>query len=174
MDEGMGYYANQLGTAVKQADPDRMVTMSFFSPAAVVANDPRAIRTLWMIRDLENGGVANLDFVDLHVYLGWGVTATDQLDAFEIGSSRKPLLLGEFGVYYPQVQYTNAQQAADGLKNLQVLTCAPKYRFNGWVMYTWDTTETQNGERDYYTALDRNGAIRDVLSPNLRPDACRL
>jgi hypothetical protein len=173
MDAGMANYISQIAAAAKASDPSHFVTASFFSPAIVAGSDPRTIRTRWMIADPAQGGVAGIDFVDLHLYPGY-VPQSQELNSFDITPSHKPLLFGEIGIHFPPnpATYTSAVLAADALKSLQVQSCN-SYRFKGWITYTWDTTETKSGARDYYTALDGNGAIREVLSPLTRPNPCK-
>jgi hypothetical protein len=182
VDEGLGYYVNQIYAAIKAADPNHLVTMSFFSPGAVgvgVPNDMRRTRTRWMILDPENGG-SNLDFVDLHLYVGLA-SPVEQLLAFEILPSRKPLIFGEMGVNhpaayhpaaYPGTAYHTVGAAATALRQLQANTCSSAFRINGWITYTWDTTETYNNIRDYYTATESSSAISNALSPLLQSDPC--
>jgi hypothetical protein len=172
MDEGMVFWADQVTSAVREVDPEGLVTISTFSPLVVEGNDVRITRTKPLVQDPEHGG-ASIDFVSIHAYPG-SVPVDDELAAFEISPSRKPVVLSEMGISYPRVfpQFGGATKAASTLRHLQVLSCTASYRVTGWILYTWDTFETANGARDLYTAVDEGGVIRDVMSPARRPDPC--
>ena len=171
IDEGLVYWANQVGATIKETAPNSLVTMSFFSPAVVSGSDPRITRTKLLIADPKDGG-ASIDFVDIHIYPG-RISIQKELVSFEISPSRKPLVLGEMGIWmWPDSGAKTASSALEKLRNLQIISCRSEFRVVGWVLYSWDTFETAEGRRDLFTAADDRGRIESALSPKNLPDPC--
>jgi hypothetical protein len=168
MDANLVHWINCVRQGIREADPSALVTVGFFSPAAVQGpDDPRVIRTRWAIADA-NGGGSSADFIDLHVYPGLRGLAAE-MASFEIGVHEKPLLMGEFGAFTHL--YPTLAGAAQALREFQVST-ANEYGFSGWLLWTWDTDQ-QPGVKLFH-ALSGNGEIRDLLSPLVRPDPGRI
>lgn len=171
VEEGLVYWAEQVSAGVKEIDPKALVTMSFFSPASVDGDDPRITWTRKVISDPEVGG-SPLDLVDIHLYPG-SIQIEDELESFEITKSRKPIILGEMGIWMPPVTKVDRPIGAiDLLRRLQVRSCEKRFRVIGWVLYSWDTLETAIGRRDIYTASDNDWEIADRLSPSKLYEPC--
>jgi hypothetical protein len=47
-----------------------------------------------------------------------------------------------------------------------------QFGFDGWLVWTWDLTQTEDPNNKYYAALDGQGAIDVTLAPVTRPDPC--
>ena len=171
VEEGLVYWAEQVSAGVKEIDPEALVTMSFFSPISVDGDDPRITWTRKVISDPEVGG-SPLDLVDIHLYPG-SIQIEDELESFEITKSRKPIILGEMGIWMPPVTKVDRPIGAiDLLRRLQVRSCEKRFRVSGWVLYSWDTLETAIGRRDIYTASDNDWEIADRLSPSKLYEPC--
>ncbi len=171
LEEGLVYWAEQVSNTVRKIDPASLVTISFFSPASTSGNDPRITWTQKVISDPEVGG-SSLDFIDIHVYPGL-IPIEEELSSFEATKSRKPIILGEMGVWMPPV--TKVRRPADAiglLRSLQTASCREPFRVVGWILYSWDTLETAIGRRDLFTAYDNGLEIADRLSPSKLYDPC--
>ena len=155
MDENLVYWINQQRAAILEVDPSALVTVSF--PASITG--PTKVRTRPAIWE------STADFIDLHVYLWWGLTLEDHVKAYEIDNyALKPIILGEFGA--AKRSLTSVEQAAQALQELQVSSCA--YGFDGWLMWTWDGYE----QTDLWNGMSENGEISVALAPVNRPDPC--
>jgi endo-1,4-beta-mannosidase len=105
------------------------------------------------------------DFVDLHTYLGWGLSLADYVKRFGVeGYTQKPIILGEFGV--SKRGYLTAAMAAQDLLEWQIDSC--EYGFDGWLLWTWDTGE----QTELWNGMSENGEINAALAPKERPDPC--
>lgn len=105
------------------------------------------------------------DFIDLHAYLGWGLSLEDYVNRFGInGYEKKPIILGEFGA--TKKSFPTAAVAAQALVDMQVVSC--DYGFDGWLMWTWDGEE----QADLWNGMSENGEISFALSPSNRPNPC--
>jgi endo-1,4-beta-mannosidase len=98
MDENLVYWIDQQRASILAVDPTALVTVSFpaINMGQTTVNPRPAI--------LES----TADFVDLHTYLGWGLSLEQYLNRFGVdGPTQKPLILGEFGAStraYPAAQ----------------------------------------------------------------------
>lgn len=160
MDSNMIQYTNQLTAAIKQVDPQALVTMGFHDPTADRSN--RIFETYWMFVDPEKGG-SSVDFVDLHIYPFYG-TVSSHLANFRISNRNKPILVGEFGA--DKHTYGNAEKAAQKLEELQTEFC--KQNFRGWLLWSWDTIDP-----DYYTGKEQNHKINSSLARAASESMCR-
>jgi|GEM_PF-1495006 len=155
MDENLVYWIDQQRAAILEVDPTALVTVSF--PA--INSGQTTVHTGPAIRE------STADFIDLHAYLGWGLSLEDYVDRFEIqGYTEKPIILGEFGA--AKRAYPSAAVAAQALQEMQVGTCG--YGFDGWLLWTWDGDE----QKELWNGLSENGEISAALAPKERPDPC--
>lgn len=155
MDENLVYWIDRQRASILQVDPTALVGVSFPAINAGVARvDPGPA-----IYESE------ADFVDLHIYLGWGLTFERYMNNFSYeGGGEKPVLLGEFSAAsraYPEVE-TGAQE----LIKLQAQSCA--YGFDGWLLWTYD----EDSNPDLWNGMSADGYIHQALAPADRPDPC--
>ncbi len=157
MDENLVYWIDQQRVNILEVDPTALVTVSF--PAINVGHttvNPRP--AIWE---------STADFVDLHTYLGWGLTLEQYMNRFGVdGRTGKPLILGEFGA--AKRGYPTAAMAAQALQEWQAASCG--YGFDGWLLWTWDSDE----QTELWNGMSENGEISAALAPVNRPDPCSL
>jgi len=157
MDENLVYWIDQQRANILAVDPTALVTVSF--PAINVGRttvDPSP--AIYQ---------SSADFVDLHAYLGWGLSLAKYMQRFGLSQpSAKPVILGEFGS--ARQAFLNAEDAAQALMAMQIESCA--YGIDGWLMWTWDTEE----QTDLYHGVTDAGQISRALSPAYRPDPCQM
>jgi hypothetical protein len=155
MDENLVYWIDQQRANILAVDPAALVAVSF--PAINTGEttvDPRPAI-------LES----TADFVDLHTYLGWGLSLEQYMNRFGVdGPTQKPLVLGEFGA--STRAYPVAGLAAQRLLEWQVASC--EVGFDGWLLWTWNTDE----QTELWNGMSANGEINAALAPKERPDPC--
>jgi hypothetical protein len=157
MDENLVFWIDQQRAAILDVDSTALVSASFpaINTGRTTVNPAPAIYE------------SSADFIDLHTYIGWGITLEQYMQRFGLTSvPEKPILMGEFGV--TSRSFPDATAAAAGLVKWQAATC--NYGFDGWLMWTWDTDESS----DLYTATTDQGQISQALSPVFRPDPCKV
>ena len=155
MDENLVYWIDRQRANILEADPTALVTVSFpaINAGQTTVNPRPAI--------LES----TADFVDLHTYLGWGLSLEQYLNRFGVdGPTLKPIILGEFGA--AKRAYLTAARAAQELQSWPAASCA--YGFDGWLLWTWDTHE----QAELWHGLSENGEISAALAPKGHPDPC--
>ena len=166
MDENLVNFADHVRTAIREVDPTALVAMGFFwpqSPNPARGGDPRLIRTGPVIHD------SALDYVDLHLYPGLELSFQEYTENFELTRlTAKPIVLGEYGAF--KFSSPTASGAASNLVDWQQESCS--YGFDGWLLWTWDTTDEAPGEAELWTAVDEGGVIEHALAPAARPDPC--
>lgn len=166
MDENLVSYADRVRAAIHEVDPTALVGMGFLWPQApnpARAGDPRVIRTGPVLND------STLDFVDLHLYPGLELTFPEYVENFELPpQTEKPVVLGEYGAFKSSAE--TSTKAATMLVSWQRESCA--YDFDGWLLWSWDTTEEAPGAPDLWTAVDEGGVVERALAPRIRPDPC--
>ncbi|HEX6304186.1 MAG TPA: cellulase family glycosylhydrolase [Anaerolineales bacterium] len=155
MDENLVYWIDQQRANILEVDPTALVTVSFpaINTGQTAVNPRQAI--------LES----TADFVDLHTYLGWGISLEGYMTRFGVVEpSQKPLILGEFGA--AKRAYLTAAMAAQELQKWQAASC--EYGFDGWLFWTWDTDQ----QTELWNGMSENGEISAALAPNDHPDPC--
>ncbi len=155
MDENLIYWIDQQRANILEVDPTALVTVSFpaINQGQTTINPRPAI--------LES----KADFVDLHAYLGWGLSLDQYLTRFGVDEQpEKPIILGEFGA--SKRGYPTAAEAAQELVKWQADSC--KAGIDGWVLWTWDSNE----QRELWNGMSENGEISAALAPVSRPDPC--
>ena len=155
MDENLVYWIDQQRAAILEVDPNALVTVSF--PG--INSGQTTVHTGPAIRE------STADFIDLHIYLGWGLSLEEYLRRFEVEEqAAKPVILGEFGA--SSRAYPDVQEAVRKLVELQAASCG--YGFDGWLLWTWDTEDMP----DLWTGMRANGEISAALAPLNRRDPC--
>jgi ligand-binding sensor domain-containing protein len=155
MAENQIYWIDRQREAILEVDPTALVTVSF--PAFIVAERPTFPAAV--IR------VSTADFIDLHVYLGMGLSLEEYVDQFGIaGQTEKPLIMGQFGA--ARQGYPTVSSAAQALLDWQEASC--RHGFDGWLLWF-------RGSEDYlgmYSGPGDGGVIDDILAPVNNPDPC--
>jgi hypothetical protein len=164
MDNGLIYFTDQVRAAILAVDPTALVTVGFFpshGPNPFLIGDPRVISIYPAMAN------STADFVDLHGYpTVWNLSMVQLVQNFGfVGyQQQKPVLMGEYGAFTSA--YPLATDAAAGLEDWQIQSCA--YGFDGWLLWTWDTSE----QPGIWTAMSQGAVINQALAPSLRPDPC--
>ncbi len=166
MDENLVWWAGRVRSAILSVDPTALVGMGFLwpkGPNPARTGDPRVTRAKPLIDS------SSLDFVDLHLQPGVELTFPQYMENYELTSPAvKPVVLGEFGAY--QFAYPTVTDAERVLKSVEADSCP--YGFDGWLHWSWDTTEYDTGENPLWSGADSSGFIDLGLGPLLRPDPC--
>ena len=101
----------------------------------------------------------------MHAYPDAGLSLQQYVQNFGInGMESKPIIMGEFGG--GTANFASLDSAAQTFAAWQSESCA--YGFDGWLFWTWDTTE----QPDFFNALQGSGQIEKALAPINRPDPC--
>ena len=165
MDENLVHWVNQVRAAILAVDPTALVSLGTLwpkSPNPARAGDTRVIRAQPLY-------TSNLDFVGLHLHPGVELTYDDYMENYELTAPvAKPVVLGDFGAF--QFAYPTVADAERALKGVQADSCASG--IDGWVFFSWDTTEFGSGEAPLWNGMSPGGSISQALGPRLRPDPC--
>ena len=155
MDENLVYWIDQQRANILEVDPTSLVTVSFpaiNSGQTTVHPGPAVYES-------------TADFVDLHTYMGWGLSLAQYMERFGVAAQvEKPIILGEFGA--ARRAFPDITVASRVLQEWQAASC--DYGFDGWLYWTWDI----NGQDDLWHGLSETGEIAAALSPAERPDPC--
>jgi hypothetical protein len=170
MDDGLVYYTDQGGAAIKALDPTALVDVGFFWPQAP---NPTRIGDPRLIEVYPAYATTTADFADLHAYPIVGELSLSQVVqnyGFTGYQQQKPVLMGEFAAQ--QNDYPSVSQAATVLQNWQIQSCA--YFFKGWLLWTWDTESAEQSPagQDWWALAD-TGEINAALAPVNRPNPCQ-
>lgn len=161
-EEGLPYFIDQVRASILEVDPTALVSIGFFQPQTPNPTRPGDERLVVSAPAIWN---SQADFIDLHAYPDAGLTLPQYVENFGInGMKVKPIIMGEFGASTSSIG--SASAAARKFVSWQAESCA--YGFDGWLFWTWDTTESP----DFFNALQGNGEIEKALSPVQRPDPC--
>jgi len=168
--ESMPYWINSIRGAILYLDPTALVSVGFMSPQEPSPGDTdqRLSVSAPAIWD------SMADFIDLHTYLlpadpsDPGQVMKKEMESFGmIGMLEKPIIMGEFGAEHI---LGSSNTAALHLVAWQVESC--QFGFDGWMLWTWDLSQTEDPNNKYFTALDGQGAIDLSLATTSRPDPC--
>ena len=156
---------NTVCTAIKSAAPSILVSTSLFSPNAVGhegfdgvqprppdADDRYPLRPGSLVKSLA-------DYIDLHVYPNHNNTKAE-FDGAAL-SRAKPLLMGETGA--SKFAHPTPAIGATAVKSTMIESV--NYGFTAWSIWNWDTNELPI----YWTLLDGNNTMNNVLSPRVWP-----
>jgi hypothetical protein len=170
MDDGLVYYTDQGGAAIKALDPTALVDVGFFWPQAP---NPTRIGDPRLIEVYPAYATTTADFADLHAYPIVGELSLSQVVqnyGFTGYQQQKPVLMGEFAAQ--QNDYPSVSRAATVLQNWQIQSCA--YFFKGWLLWTWDTESAEQSPagQDWWALAD-TGEINAALAPVNRPNPCQ-
>jgi hypothetical protein len=161
-EENLPDFIDQVRAGILQLDPTALVSVGFFqpqSPNPTRVGDARLAVTAPAIWN------SQADFIDLHAYPDAGLSLQQYVQNFGLnGMEAKPIIMGEFGG--ATANFASLDSAAHAFATWQKESCA--YGFDGWLFWTWDTTE----QPDFFNALQGNGQIEQALAPVNRPDPC--
>jgi hypothetical protein len=167
INQNLLHWTTQVTRAIKEADPEALVTLSF--------GDPVHSKDLPYYAGIINPEIvfnqnSPLDFFDIHLYQLLG-TLNEQIPRYKIPSNnQKPLIMGEFGV-------ENAHplsQALNDLKNWQVNSCQ-NFHFQGWLTWYWPKNPNfSDPNLNFWAADESNNAVNQVLAPIYRSNPCQL
>jgi hypothetical protein len=158
MDENLTSWANAVQAAILAVDPTALVSLGFSLPAA-----PRVSRLRHV---LDN---AALDFVSVQAHPGLGSTLAQYMTSYELPAvTGKPVLMGEAGA--PTSTYPMLYSAAEALQTWQAQSCP--LGFDGWLLWTWDTSGELPGEPAVWNAQAGGGLLERGLAPSIRTDPC--
>jgi hypothetical protein len=165
MDENLVYWANEVRGAILAVDPTALVSVGSLwpkGPNAARAFDSRVIRAQPLY-------TSSLDFVGLHLHPGVELTYDGYMQNYELTTPvAKPVVLGDYGAF--QFAYPTVADAERALMGVQADSCASG--FDGWVFFSWDTTEFASGQAPMWNGMSSGGPIGQALGPRLRPDPC--
>jgi hypothetical protein len=166
MDENLTWWAGRVRSAILAVDPTALVGMGFLWPKApnpARGGDPRVVRARPVI------DFSTLDFFDVHLHPGAELTFPQYMENYELTSpATKPIVLGEFGGF--QYAYPTVADAERILRGTEAESCS--YGFDGWLHWSWDTTEFGTGESPLWAGNAGGSLIDQALGPRLRPDPC--
>jgi hypothetical protein len=149
-------------------DPTALVGMGFLwpqTPNPARVGDSRVTRAKPVINS------STLDFFDLHLHPGVELTFPQYMENYELTAPAvKPVVLGEFGAF--QFAYPAASDGERILRSVQADSCA--YGLDGWLHWSWDTTEYGAGEFPLWHGTAAGSVIDLGLGPLLRPDPCAV
>ena len=166
MDDGLVYWADTVRAAIRAVDPTALVSLGFLwpqSPNVARVGDPRVTR----LRPLLDS--STLDFVSPRVIPGLELTLPQYVSNYELPSTTaKPILMGELGA--PTASHATLAVAAEALQTWQADSCSAG--FDGWLLWTWNTTGQRTGEPAFWNGQDGAGVLKRGLAPTVRPDPC--
>jgi len=173
-------YASLMVDAIRQVDPQALVTMGTFTYGAVGKPKPAGLPSgstdpRFPVRPLTLMRYSRLSFLDLHLYpvnqpgLNSPYTLDRDLSTVEWSQGiRGPVIVGEYGAFR-WMYGDDIIAAAYGMRDLQVATC--RKGMSGWLFWTFDTHETAEQQR-LFNLADERGAINGLQAPIVRPDPC--
>jgi hypothetical protein len=166
MDENLDSWAGRVRSGILSVDPTALVAIGFLwpkTPNPARAGDPRVSRPKPLVDS------TTLDFVDLHLDPGVELTFPQYMENYELTTPAvKPVVLGEVGAF--KFAYPTPSDAERILRSVQADSCP--YGIDGWLHWSWDTTEFGTGEFPLWEGSALGGLIDLALGPRLRPDPC--
>ena len=160
MDENLVWWADQVRSAILSVDSTALVGMGFLwpqGPNPTRVGDSRVVSAKPVIDS------SALDFFDVHLHPGLDLTFPQYMQNYELTTPAvKPIVLGEFGGF--KIAYNAASDVEWSLESLQAESCA--YGLDGWLHWSWDTTEYGSGERMLWNGDASGGVIDHGLGPS--------
>ncbi len=146
---------NRLRTAIRELDPDALVTIGFFPDHP---SDVRIVPSAGLFEATE------LDFIDLHPYPGQDRTLDEMMDAFGWHAGVDvPIVMGEYGAF--RFAYADPETSSWALLHWMEQSCA--YDFAGWLTWIWQGTDDE-----VFGMRDDADRLAIALSPVEHPDPC--
>jgi hypothetical protein len=164
MDNNLVYWSNHVRDTIEALDPGALVTVGFFEPQGP---NPSRIGDVRLIRPYPAIASSGVDFVDLHLYVGFALSMEQYSQNFnEDAYPAKPIIMGEFGA--PMSTFGSANSAVQALVGWQTSSCS--HSFSGWLLWTWDTPSQPDG--GFWAMTSADSVIEKSLSPVQRADPC--
>lgn len=158
MDENLAHWADSVRASILAVDTTALVSLGFGLPASPKVSRMRSV--------LDNSA---LDFVSPQLHPGLGSTLAQYAAAYELPAvTAKPVLMAEAGA--PTATYSPLYAAAEALQTWQAQSCP--LGFDGWLLWTWDTTGELPGEPAVWNAQAGGGLLERALAPSIRTDPC--
>lgn len=151
------HWANSLSATIHRLIPGSLVGVGVYPPSVK--------RSTWTVRpQLLFSPATQVNFVDIHVYPNLGPELM-QVNSFGAGSTRKPVIMGEFGA----TRAAPVAAAAKALTSWQRASChIGGLAVSGWLMWTWNSSV----DTEFWDALDDGGLLSRALAPRSRPNPC--
>jgi hypothetical protein len=178
-DASIAEYSVRLKRALAAVEPDALLAMGFFSYQAVGKQGPDGFAKFCASGCASSGeywyparaGILSywgaIDLIDVHMYEHHGRSV---LDALEMSNRKDPYIIGELGAL--KSAYGNdIVRAANGMREVEKEACA--LGAQGYLYFTWDTTEPLASLEKFFHLSEQGGAINGQLAPLVRPDPCR-
>ena len=166
MDQSLVHWADTIRSAIRAVDPTALVSLGFLWPQApnpARIGDPRVSRMRAVLDD------SQLDFVSPRVVPGLELTLPQYVANYELpATTAKPVLMAELGA--PTASNATVGVAAEALQTWQADSCPAG--FDGWLLWTWDTSGQRPGEPPMWNGQDGAGLLERALAPSVRPDPC--
>jgi plastocyanin len=166
MDENLSWWAGRVRSGILSVDPTALVAIGFLwpkGPNPARGGDPRVVRARPIV------DASSLDFFDVHLHPGAELTLPQYMQNFELTTpAMKPVVIGEFGAY--KFAYPTPPDAERILRSVEADSCP--FGIDGWVHWSWDTTEWGAGELPFWEGSAAGALIDQALGPRLRPDPC--
>lgn len=163
VEDALVYYVDTLRETIKEVSPNALVGITLLSPVHTVVTNQN-----WLLKTGKVFNTSQADFIAINSYPGF-IDFVTEMNAYKIGSSQKPIVVGEFGAY--PSKFSTLTDGANALKQFQIQTCS-QYSVTGWFLYDWDTFEYDKWFRIYH-GTEGNGEIYKALAPNFRADPCK-
>lgn len=161
VDDGVQHWIDSVAGVIRELDPTALVTVGVFPPNSPNEWRPGDNR---LVPKASTFAASNIDFLDLHVYPGY-LPFPAMMEDFGIEADTElPRVLGEFGGF--TFVYGSPEDAAFGVQEWQVASC--RHGVIGWMFWHW----TGANDHEVWTGSEGSGAIRQVLAPVNRTDAC--
>lgn len=168
--EGTVYYVQRLRSVITSYDPSALIAIGFFVPNHPNYTDvgSRLPFIDWAYVETADLFAADppVDFYDLHAY-PHDLSMEQFAENYGIlGYERKPIIMGEYGIFYYDVGLTAAGAAAE---QWMIESC--DYGFDGWLYWQYysspgDFVDTTWDFADYDEYLMR------YLAPSRWPEVC--
>jgi len=166
MDENLSWWAGRVRSAILAADSTALVSMGFLwpqSPNPARSGDTRVVRARPTIDS------SSLDFFDVHLDPGVELTFPQYMENYELLTPAvKPVVIGDFGAF--KYAYPTPDDAQEILTSVEADSCP--YGIDGWLHWSWNTTEFGPAEQPLWEGSASGGLIDQALGPRLRPDPC--
>ncbi len=165
--DGLRLYIDQVRQTILAYDPTALVTMGFLAPDSPNSwreGDNRYTDTAAML------GASSLDFYDLHISPGNGLSMAEAAQNFGLGGHvTKPVVMGEVGA--STWKYPQASQAAIAVQDWIAASCSQG--FAGWLYANYYPYPAGLPEASW-GLVDEHGTLLNALAPRGQPDACAV
>jgi hypothetical protein len=172
--DGARQWLKTVSSAIKAVDPQVLVEVSQYTPAAVgrssfdgaVPSNSKSY-DYPAVPPLLSEQISGVDLFDEHIYPpldpGQAMASAGMVAGAPI---YKPLFIGEIGAW--KSLYPAPANATPAIVYTMRQTCIWN-RATGWALWTWNTT---NELQSFWNETESNGAINGAISPLIWPRVC--